>query len=245
MTTATGWVELAACSKADTEGFFADEGTATARRICGGCEVRPECLYDALARETKSTRYGIRGGLTAKERNRVPAITGPRTEALAELRHYLATQAAPTHHPEGTPKIVSDSATATPTADQPSAATAAEKLPIGKLLAWAETHAETALQDQAARARAAITGLRQRYAADLELQQITSEAQELEERLAALAARRAELAPAKAKKPRKPVGYPAAEVRAWAEANGHDCPAVGRVPKRVVDAWREATGGTA
>jgi hypothetical protein len=31
-------------------------------------------------------------------------------------------------------------------------------------------------------------------------------------------------------------------VRAWAAENGMECNAKGRVPQRVVDAWREATG---
>ncbi|WP_171111259.1 MULTISPECIES: Lsr2 family protein [unclassified Streptomyces] len=29
-------------------------------------------------------------------------------------------------------------------------------------------------------------------------------------------------------------------VRAWADANGIDCPRVGQIPKRVLEAWRTA-----
>ncbi|MFE7236121.1 hypothetical protein ACFVAF_37015 [Streptomyces sp. NPDC057596] len=116
-----------------------------------------------------------------------------------------------------------------------------ETLPVGKLLAWGDQHADPDIQDQAARARAVLAGLRQRYATDRELTAITSEREQLEQRLAELQARETELAPAKPKKPRKPAGYPAAEVRAWAAANDVDCPAVGRVPKTVVEAWRAAT----
>ena len=120
-----------------------------------------------------------------------------------------------------------------------------DQLPVGKLLAWGDAHLDPEIQDQAARARTILGGLRARYAADQELTAITTEAQQLEKRLAELRAREQELAPTKAKKARKPVAYPAAEVRAWASANNLPCPPVGRVPKAVVDAWREATGAPA
>lgn len=37
-------------------------------------------------------------------------------------------------------------------------------------------------------------------------------------------------------------GASPAELRAWAKANGVDCPAVGRVPQHIVDKWKAATG---
>ncbi|MEU6012060.1 histone-like nucleoid-structuring protein Lsr2 [Streptomyces sp. NPDC047453] len=121
-----------------------------------------------------------------------------------------------------------------------------EQLPVGKLLAWGDQHADPDVQDQAARARIALHGLRQRYATDRELTELTSEAEKLEQRLAELRAREAELAPAKkAKGKRQPAEYPAATVRAWAKENNVDCPQVGRVPKKVVEAWRQATGAAA
>ncbi|MFB7224200.1 MULTISPECIES: hypothetical protein [Terrabacteria group] len=114
-----------------------------------------------------------------------------------------------------------------------------QPLPVGQLLKWGDEHPDPQVQDQAARARAVLAGLRKRYATDQELTAITTEAEQLEKRLVELRSREAELAPPK-KKPtkRKPVDYPAAEVRAWAAANGVDCPPVGRVPKTVVEAWR-------
>jgi hypothetical protein len=127
----------------------------------------------------------------------------------------------------------------------PAAEADPEKVPVGQLLAWGDRHDDTEVQDQAARARAALAGLRQRYTADRELAAITSEREQLQQRLAELQAREQELAPAKAKKPRKSVDYPAAEVRAWAVENGVGCPERGRVPKAVVDAWRQATGSAA
>lgn len=119
-------------------------------------------------------------------------------------------------------------------------ATSTEQIPVGQLLKWGDEHPDAEVQDQAARARVLLHGLRRRHAADQELAAITSERQQLEQRLAELQSREAELAPTKAKKPRKPVDYPAAEVRAWAKAQGMDCPSTGRVPKAVVDAWRAA-----
>lgn len=115
-------------------------------------------------------------------------------------------------------------------------------LSVGQLLAWADGHDDAEVQVEAARARALLTGLRARHAADEELTAITTEAEQLEERLAQLHARQAELAPKKgsAKRP----AYPAREVRAWAKEHGVACPAVGRVPAAVVDAWRKATRPT-
>lgn len=111
-----------------------------------------------------------------------------------------------------------------------------EKLPVGQLLKWGDDHTDPNVRDQAARARVLLTGLRRRHAADQELTAITTEAAELEKRLAELRAREAELAPAK--KTKKPRDYDTRTVRAWADANGIDCPRVGQIPKRVLDAWR-------
>ncbi|WDO09922.1 Lsr2 family protein [Streptomyces murinus] len=113
-------------------------------------------------------------------------------------------------------------------------------LPEGPLLDWADEHQDPDIRGQAARARAALAGLRGRYEADQELTAITTEAEQLEKRLAELRAREAELVPARPKNKRKPLDYPVAEVRAWAAANGIACPARGRIPKTVVDAWTEA-----
>lgn len=119
-----------------------------------------------------------------------------------------------------------------------------ERIAVGKLLKWGDEHADPNVQDQAARARATLTGLRRRYAADHELAAITNEKQQLQERIAQLQAREAELAPPPAKG-RRAKSYNAGVVRGWARENNIPCPASGRVPKAVVDAWREATGAPA
>jgi len=118
-------------------------------------------------------------------------------------------------------------------------------IPVGQLLKWGDEHPDPDIRDQATRARVALTGLRRRHAADQELAAIADEREQLERRLAEIQAREAELAPSKPKKTRKPLDYPAAEVRAWAKANGHACPDRGRVPKTVLDAWRAAQATTA
>jgi len=121
------------------------------------------------------------------------------------------------------------------------AAPATEQLPVGQLLKWGADHPDTAVQDQAERARAALAGLRMRHAADLELSAITSEREQLEKRLAEIQAREAELAPPKKKAGRRTApSYDAKAVRAWAAEHGIDCPRVGRVPNSVLDRWRDS-----
>lgn len=117
-----------------------------------------------------------------------------------------------------------------------------ENLPVGQLLRWADEHQDTDVQDAAARTRAALVGLRNRYDADHELAAITSEKNQLETRLAELQARQEELAPPKSKARRSSPGYDGRAVRTWARENNIPCPDRGRVPKAVLDAWREATG---
>ncbi len=67
-----GWRESAACSGADLEVFFPDEGdeatTAAAKEICEACPVREACLQYALA--TNQTE-GVWGGLDMSERRRL------------------------------------------------------------------------------------------------------------------------------------------------------------------------------
>jgi WhiB family transcriptional regulator, redox-sensing transcriptional regulator len=64
------WQERALCAQTDPEAFFPEKGGSTreAKKICGGCEVRPECLEYALAHDE---RFGIWGGLSERERRRI------------------------------------------------------------------------------------------------------------------------------------------------------------------------------
>ena len=69
------WFEAAACREADLRLFFDPEGEGAkpraereraAKAVCSWCPVRRECLIFALA---TPERYGIWGGLTARERS--------------------------------------------------------------------------------------------------------------------------------------------------------------------------------
>ncbi|MFF9238420.1 WhiB family transcriptional regulator [Streptomyces sp. NPDC014776] len=244
------WQDRAACAGDDTDRWFSTN-PAAAIEICRRCPVRPECLRDGLANETPATRYGTWGGLTTTQRVDLP--TGRAAEALstAELRELIDRidiQTAPLIRKTEQPMPDTTPATEIPAADaipavavaEPPAWQDAEKIPLGRLLKWADEHTDPEVRAQSEQAREAVTSLRKRFAADQELTAITNETELLEARLAELRARQQQLAPAKPKK-RKPVDYPAAEVRAWAAENGYDCPPVGRVPKGVVDAWRAAT----
>lgn len=115
-------------------------------------------------------------------------------------------------------------------------------LPVGKLLYWADAHLDAEVQDQSARARAILAGLRKRYDSDHERAAIATEAEELEKRLAELRAREAQLAPPKPR--RASPGYSATTVRAWAKDNGIECPPRGRIPSAIVERWRAATATT-
>jgi WhiB family transcriptional regulator, redox-sensing transcriptional regulator len=68
------WEASAACLSADPDLFFpvstagpGDKTIVRAKRICGGCAVRAECLDFALAHDQV---YGIWGGTTVEERRR-------------------------------------------------------------------------------------------------------------------------------------------------------------------------------
>ena len=64
------WQDRALCAQTDPESFFPEKGGSTreAKRVCGGCEVRAECLGYALEHDE---RFGIWGGLSERERRRL------------------------------------------------------------------------------------------------------------------------------------------------------------------------------
>lgn len=61
------WMIRARCLDADPEAFFPEKGGSTreAKRICGVCPVREECLEYSIEHEQ---RFGIWGGLSERER---------------------------------------------------------------------------------------------------------------------------------------------------------------------------------
>lgn len=63
------WRDLARCKGMNTEIFFPlksePEAFAAAVTVCSQCEVRDECLEDALE---YADEHGVRGGLSARAR---------------------------------------------------------------------------------------------------------------------------------------------------------------------------------
>ena len=68
------WRQHGKCGPGNASLFFPEKGTDVgavhdlAKQVCAGCPVQPECLSDALDRREP---FGVRGGLTAKEREKV------------------------------------------------------------------------------------------------------------------------------------------------------------------------------
>ena len=64
------WQERANCLGVDPDLFFPERGASTkeAKGVCGGCEVRMECLEYALRHGEK---FGIWGGMSERERRRI------------------------------------------------------------------------------------------------------------------------------------------------------------------------------
>lgn len=69
------WRDLAACLGMEVEIFFAERGAdaktknETAKEVCRSCRVRFDCLHAAMLEP--QPWFGVRGGLTAKERRRL------------------------------------------------------------------------------------------------------------------------------------------------------------------------------
>ncbi|MEX7470157.1 WhiB family transcriptional regulator [Mycobacterium adipatum] len=66
------WIEQALCREVGPDDFFPCPGetrkTIAAKRVCGLCEVRQECLEYAV---TNGERFGVWGGLSPGERHRL------------------------------------------------------------------------------------------------------------------------------------------------------------------------------
>lgn len=65
-----GWQSEALCAETGPESFFPDKGESTrdAKRVCGACNVRAECLEYALLNDE---RFGIWGGASERERRTI------------------------------------------------------------------------------------------------------------------------------------------------------------------------------
>lgn len=69
-----GWRPYAACLHLPVDVWFTSPGedVTILRKVCGACPVRILCLEDAMTAErVPSDTHGMRGGLTAYERNKL------------------------------------------------------------------------------------------------------------------------------------------------------------------------------
>lgn len=71
------WMADGLCAQTDPEEFYPDKGgsTAVAKRVCAACPVQDDCLDYAL---THREQYGIWGGTSLRERQRLTAHGGSR-----------------------------------------------------------------------------------------------------------------------------------------------------------------------
>lgn len=108
---APGWHEHAACHGIDNDGRdrfhpSISETTATesrtqhqayetARNYCRTCPVTVACLRAALAAETPSSRYGIWGGLSPRQRSDLPKhpTSAQLVDAVCSALHHHAEEA--------------------------------------------------------------------------------------------------------------------------------------------------------
>jgi WhiB family redox-sensing transcriptional regulator len=79
------WQDKGLCAQTDPEAFFPEKGGSTreAKKICGRCEVKDECLDYALEHDE---RFGIWGGLSERER-RALKRTRPTAETVTNCRN--------------------------------------------------------------------------------------------------------------------------------------------------------------
>lgn len=78
------WQERALCAQTDPEAFFPEKGGSTreAKRVCQNCDVREDCLQEALDNDE---RFGIWGGLSERERRKLKKrkpVTASAKEAI-------------------------------------------------------------------------------------------------------------------------------------------------------------------
>ncbi len=85
MSVDSAWAAQAACRTSDPDSLFV-QGAAQnrAKAICSGCEVRTDCLADALDNRVE---FGVWGGMTERERRALLR----RRPNVTSWRHLLQT----------------------------------------------------------------------------------------------------------------------------------------------------------
>lgn len=96
VTTVPDWPAQAACVGVDPDLFFPDPDTPMdrveeAKRICGACPVKHDCLTDAIRLRDWE---GIRGGLTPNERHRIAPVNKARGAGKASARQLAVKHGA-------------------------------------------------------------------------------------------------------------------------------------------------------
>lgn len=96
------WYEDAACKEVDPELWYPGHGESQSARkakaICNGCAVQSECLEDAMkyeANDPQQYRWGIQGGLDAKERNALALGISPHHGTMRGWREHQEAEDTP------------------------------------------------------------------------------------------------------------------------------------------------------
>jgi hypothetical protein len=116
--TKPGWLQAAACRGLPTAWWYPDRSEArlhtyeVAKTLCAGCCVRHQCLDEAIAEEAARDLnyvYGLRGGLTARQRKvlireRVASAVDPQLlKPTARPMMPVTIPMSPNHQPEREP----------------------------------------------------------------------------------------------------------------------------------------------
>jgi WhiB family redox-sensing transcriptional regulator len=82
------WRELAECAGLDTDLFFPERGESSyhAKQVCAGCPVKDDCLADAMI---WGERWGIRGGLSERQRRNLRADIPKEPIVCGTIRGYM------------------------------------------------------------------------------------------------------------------------------------------------------------
>lgn len=84
------WYDDALCAQTDPELFYPEKGGSVreAKSICASCDVREQCLEEALDHDE---RFGIWGGLSERERRKLKRErrTPAEIEQARAIRHRL------------------------------------------------------------------------------------------------------------------------------------------------------------
>jgi hypothetical protein len=79
------WEEHAVCRTGEHDPDLWFEDTNQARELCGGCNVKNECLFTAMAIESKGIRVeGVWGGLSSIQVRR--AMETPSWQRIQKMR---------------------------------------------------------------------------------------------------------------------------------------------------------------